>query len=67
MAQDRSVSADPAVRAARAIALRNVGQDIETMSIIIRNAYRERTEEIKREIETHCREVFDRECGKPRK
>ena len=54
---------DPAVRAAQAIARRNVGQDVETMAVIIRNAYTQRTEEIKKDIADHCKQVFEANFG----
>lgn len=50
---------DPARRAAEAIARRNVGQDIETMTVIITNAYHERTEEIKESLFKSLKEAFD--------
>jgi hypothetical protein len=55
---------DPAERAAQAIVRRGLTTDVETMAIIIRNAYAARTEEIKNEIEAHCREVFEKNFGK---
>ena len=57
------LSLDPAVRAAQAIVRRGLTTDVETMSIIIRNAYAQRTEEIKKDIEQHCREVFEKHFG----
>jgi hypothetical protein len=58
-----SATIDPAVCAAEQIARRGVGRDVETMSIIIRNAYVKRTDEIKKEIEAHCRSVFEENFG----
>ena len=39
---------DPAERAARQIVRRGLKTDVETMTIIIRNAYEQRTEQIKK-------------------
>lgn len=58
------VKMDPAERAAEMIMRRGVGEDVETMSIIIRNAYAQRTAEIKKDIENHCRETFEKFFGK---
>lgn len=60
---DHVLSMDPAVRAAQAIVRRGLTTDVETMAIIIRNAYAQRTEEIKNEIAQHCRETFEKHFG----
>ena len=55
-------SIDPAVRAAQRIIDRYIlydKADITDVANIIRSAYVERTEEIKKDIERHCKEVFE--------